>query len=260
MKPEERRERIVAVVRDANRASVDELASMLDISRETVRRDLALLSEQGALRKVHGGAVHFQTAQEGLLRDREASAREEKLAIGREAAKLFDAGDSIFIDGGTTTSLFAAELGKVGSFAVITNSVIIASQLWNAPNRSDVYLLGGRYFGDNQEVVGPLTVEQIHDLHADHVVLTIGAMDNDGNCMDFNADEAFVARAMIARARTVTILADGSKLQRNALFQVCKADKIDRLVTDKPPAPHLVDALRGAGVEVIVVGRPATHP
>ena len=143
-----------------------------------------------------------------------------KLAIGREAAKLFDPGDSIFIDGGTTTSLFAAELGKVGSFAVITNSVLIASQLWNAPNRSDVYLLGGRYSGDNQEVVGPLTVEQIHDLHADHVVLTIGAMDNDGSCMDFNADEAFVARAMIARARTVTILADGSKLQRNALFQV----------------------------------------
>jgi len=254
MKPEERRERIVAVVREASRASVDELASLLEISRETVRRDLALLSEQGVLRKVHGGAVHFQTAQEGSLRDREASARNEKLVIGREAAKLFEPGDSIFIDAGTTTSYFAGELGKVGSFAVITNSVVIASQLWNAPNRSEVYLLGGRYFGDNQEVVGPLTVEQIHELHADHVVLTIGAMDEAGRCMDFNADEAFVARAMIARARKTTILADSSKLQRHALFQVCEADQIDRLVTDKPPAAPLAEALQSAGVEVTIVG------
>jgi DeoR/GlpR family transcriptional regulator of sugar metabolism len=255
MKPEERRERIVAVVREASRASVDELASLLEISRETVRRDLALLSEQGVLRKVHGGAVHFQTAQEGSLRDREASARNEKVAIGREAAKLFEAGDSIFIDAGTTTSLFAAELGKVGTFAVITNSLLIASQLWNAPNRSEVYLLGGRYFGENQEVVGPLTVEQIHDLHADHVVLTIGAMDETGKCMDFNADEAFVARAMIARARKTTILADSSKLQRHALFQVCEAGQIDRLVTDRPPPAPLAEALRTAGVEVIVASR-----
>ena len=193
MKPEERRERIAAVVREVSRASVDELASMLEISRETVRRDLALLSEQGVLRKVHGGAVHFQTAREGTLRDREASARNEKVAIGRGAARLFEPGDSLFIDAGTTTSYFAVELGKVGSFAVITNSVVIASQLWNARHRSEVYLLGGRYFGENQEVVGPLTVEQVHDLHADHVVLTIGAMDETGTCMDFNADEAFVA-------------------------------------------------------------------
>jgi len=254
MKPGERRERITAVVREASRASVDELASMLDISRETVRRDLALLSEQGVLRKVHGGAVHFQTARESPIDDRKAAARSEKIAIAHAAARLFAPGDSLFIDAGTTTGYFAKALGRVGSFAVITNSVVIAAELWNAPNRSDIYLLGGKYFGDNQEVLGPLAVEQIHNLNADHVVLTIGAMDATGKCMDFSADEAFVARAMIASARRTTILADSTKLERHALFQVCEASQIDRLVTDKPPPRDLAEALKAAEVEVIVAG------
>ena len=240
------------MVREASRASVDELADLLEISRETVRRDLALLSEQGIVRKIHGGAVHSQTARESPLGDRRAAARTQKLAIGRRAARLFEPGDSLLIDSGTTTSYFAEELGKVGSFAVITNSTLIAAELWNAPKRSEVYLLGGKFFGDGHEVLGPLVVEQIRTLHADHVVLTIGAMDPSGRCMDFNADEAFIARAMIASARRTTILADSSKLERHALFQVCDASQIDRLVTDRPPPPTLANALKAAGVEVIV--------
>jgi DeoR/GlpR family transcriptional regulator of sugar metabolism len=214
MKPEERRERIAAVVREASRASVDELADMLDISRETVRRDLALLSEQGVLRKVHGGAVHFQTARESPLDDRKAAARLQKMAIAGRAAQLFEPGDSLLIDSGTTTT----------------------------------------YFADGQEVLGPLAVEQIRALHADHVVLTIGAMDADGKCMDFNAEEAFIARAMIASARQVTVLADSSKLGRHALFQVCDAGQIDRLVTDQAPPRPLADKLKAAGVDVVVAG------
>lgn len=254
MKPGERRQRIAAVVREASRASVDELAEMLDISRETVRRDLTLLSEEGVLRKVHGGAVHFQTARESPLDDRRAAARLEKLAIARRAAALFEPGDSIFIDAGTTTGYFAEALARVASFSVITNSVAIARELWAGEHRSDVYLLGGKYLGDGEEVLGPLAVEQIRTLHADHVVLTIGGMDGAGKCMDFNAEEAFIARAMIASARHVTVLADSSKLGRHALFQVCEASQIDRLVTDRMPERQLAEALRSAGVEIVVAG------
>jgi DeoR family glycerol-3-phosphate regulon repressor len=252
MKPRERRERISAMVREASRASVDELAEVLQISRETVRRDLAVLSEQGVLRKVHGGAVHFQTARESPLDDRRAAARDEKLAIAAAAARLFEPGDSLLIDAGTTTTYFAEAIGRIGSFAVITNSLAAAAELWKAPFRSDVYVLGGRYFGDGQEMLGPLTVEQIRAVRADHVVLTIGGMDDGGTCMDFNAEEAFVARAMIASARQVTVIADSSKLGRHALFQVCDAERIDRLVTDRAPPRQLAEALRAAEVEVVI--------
>src|SRR5436190_1247699 len=197
MKPEERRERITTLVREASRVTVDELASLLDTSRETVRRDLTLLSEQGVLRKVHGGAVP-QTAFESPLRERRATARAEKIAIGKAAAALFEPGDSLLVDAGSTTAYFAQALGRAGNFTVITNSVLVASELWSASNGGEIYLTGGRYFGEGHEVLGPLVVEQIQRLHVDHAVLTIGAIDAIGNFMDFNTDEAFVARAMIA--------------------------------------------------------------
>jgi DeoR/GlpR family transcriptional regulator of sugar metabolism len=252
MKPEERRERIALLVKEASKISVDELAAILETSRETVRRDLTLMSEQGLLRKVHGGAVFTQTALESPLGDRRAMARAEKIAIGRAAARLFRQGDSLLIDSGSTTAYFAESLKHAGAFTVITNSTVVAQELWSAPNPGEVYLLGGRYFGDGHEVLGPLVVEQIQRLHADHAVLTIGAIDHSGKFMDFNADEAFIARAMIASARTVTVLADSSKLGRHALFQVCEANKVHRLVTDSAPGGAIENSLRAAGVELII--------
>jgi DeoR family glycerol-3-phosphate regulon repressor len=82
-------------------------------------------------------------------------------------------------------------------------------------------------------------------------VLTIGAIDAMGRCLDFNAEEAYIARAMMASARGTTVLADSSKLGKHALFQVCDATQIDRLVTDRLPPRELADALRAAGVEIL---------
>jgi DeoR family glycerol-3-phosphate regulon repressor len=106
--------------------------------------------------------------------------------------------------------------------------------------------------GDGHELLGPLVVEQIQRLRADHAVLTIGAIDPAGRFMDFNAEEAYVARAMIASARRVTILADSSKIGRYALFEVCDAPQIHRLVTDRAPDAALTTLLTAAGVEIIV--------
>src|SRR5262245_15069376 len=141
MKPDERRERITNLVREATKVSVDELAALLDTSRETVRRDLALLSEQGLLRKVHGGAVYTQTAIESPLGDRSVTARAEKIAIGRTAAGLFRQGDSLMIDAGSTTHYFAESLKHAGPFTVITNSIPVAEELSSVPSAGEVYLL-----------------------------------------------------------------------------------------------------------------------
>src|SRR5262245_22915316 len=252
MKPIDRRERIAAIVKETSRVSVEELARLLSTSHETVRRDLALLSERGVVRKVHGGAVHTQTALESPYGDRSATARAEKAAIANRAAQLFGPGDSLLIDAGSTTAAFAEALGRAGNFTVITNSIIVAKELWYSSKRSDVYLLGGRFAGENQETVGPHAIEEIQRLHADHAVLTIGAIDPTGIFMDYNADEAYIARAMMASARQTTVLADSSKLGRRALFQVCEPRQVDRLVTDRPPPLPLAEALRQAGVDVLI--------
>ena len=262
MKPGERHRRIIELVHGQERVTVDQLAELLEASHETVRRDLNLLSEQGLLRKIHGGATAMQVPQavrESPLADRRANAREEKLRIASTAASLFNPGDSILINCGTTTIYFAEHLARRGPFTVITNSTLVAHELWGSEHRGPIHLLGGTYFGEAYELLGPQVVEQIKQVSADHAVIGVSGIGQTGAMMDFNADEAFVSRAMIESARRVTVVADSSKLQRNALFQVCGPEKIDRLVTDRMPEPILESALRVAGVEIVVANPAGTE-
>jgi DeoR/GlpR family transcriptional regulator of sugar metabolism len=252
MRPKERQDEILSIVEQRERVSVEQLAATLASSRETVRRDLARLSEAGLLRKVHGGAIRLQTAQESPFDRRLGFRRGEKARIARTAARLLSPGDSLLVDAGSTTVLFAEALAQVGGVTVITNSPLVARALWRGPKTTEVYLLGGRFNGEVNETLGPITLEQIGGLSTDHAMLTIGAIDGAGRFMDFNADEAYVARAMIERARSTTILADGSKLGKTALFEVCDATRVARLVTDAPPPQPIQNVLASQGVELVI--------
>jgi DeoR/GlpR family transcriptional regulator of sugar metabolism len=252
MKPRSRQERIAEIVSEHGRATVEMLAETLGASRETVRRDLTQLSEQGVIRKVHGGAVKHKVGREDPFGDRMEKSREAKLRIGQAAAALFDEGDSLFIDTGSTTVYFAKALSERSGLTIITNSQKVADVISAGSGTNEVYLLGGRYARENEQVVGPITIEQIKRFNADHAVLTVGAVDDAGRFMDFNAEEAYVARAMIERARSATVLADGSKLSRTALFEVCDATQIARVVTETAPSLNVANALRAAGVEVLI--------
>ncbi|QIG48970.1 DeoR/GlpR transcriptional regulator [Nordella sp. HKS 07] len=260
MRPADRRSKILELVQQSARVTVDELAQDLDISRETVRRDLARLSEQGLLRKFHGGATTApatQSAHESPLDERRATARLEKIRIGKRAAKLFEPGDSLLINCGTTTIFFAEQLAQYGPFTIMTNATPVAAEMWKAPQRGPVYLMGGSYYGDAFETLGAQVVEQIQRIHADHAVLAVGSVSSAGKIMDYSVDEAHVARAMTESARSITVLADSSKLNRNALLQICGPERIDRLITDKPVDAALESVLKLAGVEIIVADEEA---
>ena len=263
MKPPERRRRILEFLHQTARVTVDELSENLNTSRETVRRDLALLSQEGLLRKIHGGATTTQSnqsAQESPLGERRANARGEKIRIGKTAATLFKPGDSLLINCGTTTIFFAEQLATRGPFTVITNATLVAQEMWNSADRGQTHLLGGSYFGDGFETLGPQVVEQIQKVYADHAVITVGGISDSGTFMDYNVDQAYVARTMIECARSVTVLADSTKLHRNALFQVCGPEKIDRLITDKQPDAVLDSLLKLAGVEIIIAKTAEHNP
>src|SRR5260221_3807564 len=103
VKPEERRERIVDLVREHKKVSVEELAERLGASKETIRRDLTVLSEEGRIRKLHGSAVIPEWRDEGTFDVRLTEAATEKRRVGERAAQLFNRGDALFVDTGTTT-------------------------------------------------------------------------------------------------------------------------------------------------------------
>ncbi len=249
VKPDVRRDRIVDLVRERYRITVEELADLLTMSRETVRRDLTLLADSGRLRKVHGGATLPEIHREGHFADRMTSAVRAKRAVAAAAAAIFPPGSTIFVDVGTTTLVFAEALSARADLTVVTNGVDIARKL--ASSGVKVFLVGGELKPGTGEVLGSMAVEQIGRFYASDVVLTVAGL-NDRGAMDYQLDEAQIARAMIDQARVLTVIADASKLGRDALFQVCPLEAIDRLVVDRAPHPELALALEAAGVTVIV--------
>lgn len=253
MRPRERRERILELLRDTDsgRLTVEEFAQSLKISQETVRRDLTLLASGGRIAKFHGGAALPQPSGEGPFRTRMAESVREKRAIGRTAAALFRTGDTLLVDTGSTTIVFAEELARQSGLTVITNSLIIAQTMTRGRNGHRAFLIGGEYSDEAMENLGALAVRQVGHFHAIHAVITVGAIEMEG-AMDYTLEEAEIARAMIAQARQLTVIADSSKLEKAGLFRVCRLDAVDRLVTDARPKGALSDALVAAGVEIVV--------
>lgn len=253
MRPEQRRLAIVELLSEHHKLTVDFLAEHLSASKETIRRDLTDLANIGQLRKFHGGAAILDnTPQEGEFSARLSENAQEKRAIALAATALFHKGDSIFMDTGTTTLAFARELAvNAKDLTIITNSVSITQVLARSSGNHRVYLIGGEYREDAAENVGPLAVAQIAMFHVSDAVITVGAMDEHG-VMDYDLEEAEIARAMIAQAKQVTVLADHSKTGRAALFTLCSLKDIHRLVTDRLPGKALCKALQDADIECIV--------
>lgn len=265
MRPSDRRDLILHLVRERERVTVESLAQELGASPETIRRDLTDLASKGVIRKFHGGATSIEAALSGSRIEGSFQARmqqnlREKRAIARRAAALFSAGDTLFIDTGSTTLIFAEELARQARLTIITNSVGIVQAIARGNETSRAFLIGGEYRDDGSENLGTLAIEQISRFHPAHVVLTAGSIDPAG-VMDYDLSEAEVASAMVAHARHVTVLADSSKFCRTGLFQVCPLAEVDRLVVDRAPEEPLAETLCSAGVEVLVADLPeATIP
>ncbi|MCC0062938.1 MAG: DeoR/GlpR transcriptional regulator [Defluviimonas sp.] len=254
MDPKQRRAAILARLSASGEVGVDDLAGVLGVSRETIRRDLAQLDAARRLRKVHGGARAL-AGDEGVppredpFAERMELNRDAKRRIGTAAAGLFGPGTSLFIDTGSTTVAFAEALSARSGLTVITNAPRIAARAAEGSGNK-VFLIGGAYGADAGESLGPLALEQIGRFRAETVVLTVGAIDAD--CvMDFDLQEAEVAKAMIRQAAQVMVLVDRSKAGKRAVFTVASLSEVDVVVTDAPLPEPIRAALVAAGASIV---------
>lgn len=250
MTPGLRKAAIIEFIERCGQASVEDLAKKFAASQETVRRDLKMLADAGRVRKIHGGVRRIVHKKEGPFEERLATNNLAKQLIAEKLTKVVLPNQSLFIDTGSTTLICAEALSRVHNLTVITNSTRIAAIFTGGSGGADVFLLGGSYRNDNAQTVGPTTVSEAGRFRADHAILTVGTLDAKG-AADFSEEEAQVARAMIASATQISIVADGSKLNRRSTFHVCDLDQIDRLIVDKAPKGALMEALISAKVDVL---------
>ncbi len=256
MKRDERHIRILDLLKDRERLEVDVLADEFNVSVETIRRDLTTLSEQGMLRKVHGGAVRFQTAREQTFSLRSQVNRAAKEAIGQHMTRLIEDGDSLFLNAGTTTAIFAEQaVHRRRELTVITNCAAIAHTMWGEGDTDHrVYLLGGAYNGIDTETSGSQVIDQLQTFQVDHAIVAIGAMDTANGPMEYRVEAAEIIRVMFRQAQNRAILVDHSKLGKTALVKICDFDTVDQVVTDRLPSDSLQEALSRSGVQLHVSG------
>lgn len=254
MSKTDRQSLLVELVRKTERISVDALAEALSASRETIRRDLTELAKHGKVQKVHGGAIIPRPLGEGPFQQRLSQNADAKIAIAKAAVPLFQSGETLFIDTGSTTLYFAEEAANIGGLTIITNSTEVARVFDKAANGHQVFLLGGAFSAGNSQTLGTMVTAQISAFHADHTVLTVGALHPRFGAVDYNFAEAQVARAMVERSNHVMILADHTKLSAHASFSACPLRDISTLVTDIAPPTLLQTALTAQGARIITAG------
>jgi DeoR/GlpR family transcriptional regulator of sugar metabolism len=250
MVAEERRSRLLEVIRLQGFASLPDLAGALQVSESTVRRDLSQLEQEGAARRTHGGA--FYTGPSPSLPHfdrRQAEQWVEKRRIAEVAAALIDDGDTILLDGGSTTYELARLL--VGrSLQVVTNSLPIANLFLSDPN-TDVIMLGGYVHGRSGAIHGRYTDEMLRTLNVRRAVLSAAGVTERGV---FNSNLLLVEteQAMMQAADEVILVADSTKYGHQSLSLVCPLSEISTFVVDDGLASDWRVAIESAGARLVI--------
>jgi len=253
MNAQNRRKKILEELEKNRAVNITELAEWLDVSSMTVRRDLNRLAEQGIVTLVHGGAVlNMGTTALQTMNFREKKRRLEKNHIGRFCAQLIKESESVFIDCGSTTKGIAEALTNRNNITVLTNSLPVMNVLTSAKNNK-LISVPGEYVDSIKGFVGQMAVDFISQFQIDIVFIGVAAFDLEHGMSSPSIMDAGVKRALLRQARRKILVLDHSKFGVNSFMTFGAAADIDMIVTDQGVDANLVEAIRHAGIEIVLV-------
>jgi DeoR family transcriptional regulator, fructose operon transcriptional repressor len=250
MLAEERRDRLLELVRVRRFASLPELAGQLAVSESTVRRDLDQLEEQGAARRIHGGVLYTGVSPKLPHFDaQQPNEWEKKHVVAEAAARLIEDGDTILLDGGSTTY----ELGRllVGRpLHVVTTSLPVAN-LFASDSNSDLVMIGGNICPRSGVARGPYTDRMLSMVRVRKTIFSVAGVCEEGF---FNNDLLLVEteRVMMRAAAEVIVVADSTKFGHQSLTHLCPLGAVQHLVVDSGITPEWREKVKAAGVDLVI--------
>jgi DeoR/GlpR family transcriptional regulator of sugar metabolism len=227
---EERRNQLLEMVRVRGFASLPELAEVLQVSESTIRRDLDYLEETGTAKRTHGGVFYAGPSPKLPHFDELQPAQwDNKKRIAAEAVKLVEDGDTVLLDGGSTTYEVARLL--VGRrLQIVTNSLPVAN-LFASNAKCDLVIVGGYVYPRTGVALGPYANEMLERLNVRRTILSVSGINERGF---FNNNLLLVEteRAMMRAADEVIVVADSTKFGRQSLAHLCTLDQVQHVVVD----------------------------
>jgi len=248
---EERLQLIVNRARAHGRVDVTNLAAELEVTPETVRRDLSSLERQGLLRRVHGGAIPVERLGfEPAVGQRAERYQEEKERIAKAVLTDLPQEGAILLDSGTTTARIAEEMPLDRELTVVTNSLPIALTLSVRPNLR-VLATGGRVRSRTLAGVGDWATSALSSIRVDIAFIGANGVSVAHGLTTPDQAEATAKRAMIRAARRAVVVADHSKLGADYFARFGELTDVDTLVTDSDADDDLVADFEAHGLTVV---------
>jgi len=227
---DDRQSEILRFIKEKSTASIAEMATQFSVSEMTVRRALHKLADAGLVIRTPGGAM---TAPSGSMErsflERSAKMSSAKDAIGREAARLVQTGETVVLDSGTTTLYVARHLSAQRDLVVVTTSLAVLEELAGSPG-IQVKLTGGVYRRSSHDLSGPAMLNALGDVYADKVFFGAAALSFHKGVMNYDAE---MPRAFLRSARERVLVIDSSKVGVEAVYRLCPVKKCDLVIVDQ---------------------------
>jgi DeoR family transcriptional regulator, glycerol-3-phosphate regulon repressor len=228
----ERQALIVERVQHQGFVTIDALARDLSVSAQTVRREIIRLDELGVVQRFHGGAGRAGSGERLSYEVKQTREAEAKRRIGVAMAAMVRAGQSVFLDVGTTAEATAAALLDCPALTVMTASAANARILAANP-RIEVILTGGRMVGPDLSMAGPIALRTVSSYRFDWAIIACSGIDAHGAVLDFDADKIAVKQCAMEKAGTKALIADSGKFARGALLEIADIAAFDFIVTNE---------------------------
>lgn len=251
---EERRQRILDILRADGRVIVGSLSETFGVSQITIRKDLDTLQERGLVQRSHGGALPPSSSTalfDPSVQEKQKLHAQEKKRIAAAAAKMVSDGFCVMLDSGTTTAAIAQALKGFSSLTIITNAINIAAEL--SDTDCEVILTGGSLRKNSSSMVGPIAEDVLREMHADILFLGVDGFDLEIGLTTPNLPEARVNRAMVQSAKKVVVVCDSTKFSRRSLSRIAPVSAVHHVITDSDLPDAVAHALRKQNVELTLV-------
>lgn len=249
----ERHQFILSKLKKEGKVNVLDLCSDLNVSSVTIRKDLKLLEDKHLLFRTHGGGTLGNPYTiDRPVNEKEKIRSQEKMDIGAAAAQLIEPNDCIIIASGTTVLSLARNIKPQGNLTVITAALNVATELNRHPD-VEVMVLGGILRKSSSSATGMYAEKILDDFSCSKLFLGVDGIDIDFGLTTTHVQEAQLNRKMIAASQKTIVLADSSKFGKRGFGRICGLEDIEQVITDKGVSDHMVEMLKGMGIEVTVV-------
>jgi DeoR family transcriptional regulator, carbon catabolite repression regulator len=249
MLKEERFNHILINLKQKGKVFYEPLAKDLNVSEDTIRRDIEALYNNGLLLKVRGGAIS-QSKNPLTFQDRSHYFSDEKDIIALKAQQLIRNGQTIFMDGGTTVCAIASRLPANASFRLITNNLALIPIVSKFKD-IELIVLGGLYDRKTEIATGGQTADEVSKYVADLYLMGTCAIHKDFGITAVFQNDGEVKQRMLKNSNKTFALSNHAKLNLNEYYKVCDLEDISGLITDLPADDTKLNHFRNSGIQLI---------